>query len=308
MRELRSGELERLAFIKYHLQLGLGQAAAPEPLCASAILIFHDAVELLLQLAAEHLDIVVPRNAPFLDYWSLLAPPLLERELPQHGAMKRLNQARVALKHHGNHPRRGDILDYSQMVPAFFREAAQLVFGRAWDEISLTDFVRCEPAKLALAKAECALHEGRVEDGLYQCAEAWEDLVRDFEFGYMDESSSDSPFDFDDRLYQYTSLRLGFSSVDSDLGRFIDATGDAIADIRYVLRVLSLGIDYRRYARFSRWTPTVSYTLGGKRHVRPTPYTAGAKASDLKFCIEFLLDAAFRFQEVEAEPFAAAGS
>lgn len=55
-------QARRLAFVKYLLNLGTSQAKQPEPPSSAALLMFHDAAELFLHLAAEHFNIPVPRG------------------------------------------------------------------------------------------------------------------------------------------------------------------------------------------------------------------------------------------------------
>ena len=59
--------MQRLALIRYLYTVGVRQSEQPEPAGAMSILIFHDSIELLLQLASEHLD-VSTKNASFLNY------------------------------------------------------------------------------------------------------------------------------------------------------------------------------------------------------------------------------------------------
>jgi hypothetical protein len=72
------------------------QSLQSEPNCSLALLQFHDALERLLQLAAERLNVRVERNTAFLGYWSLLGAAL-GNDLPHHGAMKRLNESSVGV-------------------------------------------------------------------------------------------------------------------------------------------------------------------------------------------------------------------
>lgn len=52
---LNSSTVRRLAFIRFFYGQGLEQAGRPQPMAATALLSFHDAVEMFLLLAAEHL-------------------------------------------------------------------------------------------------------------------------------------------------------------------------------------------------------------------------------------------------------------
>lgn len=56
-------ETRRLAFIRYLYLVGERQSRHPEPFGSAALLTFHDAVELFLQLASEKLD-ASSKNTP----------------------------------------------------------------------------------------------------------------------------------------------------------------------------------------------------------------------------------------------------
>lgn len=99
----KSTVIKRLAFIKYLYKLAVDQSKRPEPLCSASILTFHDAIELFLQLASEHLN-VGKQQPSFMEYWDLISQKLSNQELTQKESMRRLNRARVALKHHGTLP------------------------------------------------------------------------------------------------------------------------------------------------------------------------------------------------------------
>jgi len=69
-----------------------------------------------LQISSEHLDIPRGKQEPhFMEYWDLnlikqgLQKKEMEGELTQKESMRRLNRARVALKHHGTMPSKLDI-------------------------------------------------------------------------------------------------------------------------------------------------------------------------------------------------------
>ena len=84
---------QRLAFIKYLLNVAVGQSHQPEPLAAASILTFHDSIELLLQLACEHLDVSTKMNIGFMEYWGALKPNISGSGLTQKESMKRLTKA-----------------------------------------------------------------------------------------------------------------------------------------------------------------------------------------------------------------------
>lgn len=61
--------LERLSFIKYLYELGIEQSQKPEPMCYPALLTFHDAIELFLDLIAEKFGIKTT-DLHFMEYFA----------------------------------------------------------------------------------------------------------------------------------------------------------------------------------------------------------------------------------------------
>ena len=144
--DLTQYQLERLAFIRYLFKLGLQHAQDPGPQSSVAILLFHDAVELFLELASQKLH-AKPSDS-FMRYFSQLdeklqpSPPLPLRENMRH-----LNDARNALKHKGLRPDRSDLEHYSNIVIRFFEEVTPRIFEVDMDSVSLVTVVRCETAR-----------------------------------------------------------------------------------------------------------------------------------------------------------------
>jgi hypothetical protein len=62
--------MRRLAIVKYLHTQALEQERKGGPLAGLALLPFHDAVELFLQVAAETHQLKLPKKVEFLDYWS----------------------------------------------------------------------------------------------------------------------------------------------------------------------------------------------------------------------------------------------
>src|SRR5687767_13615592 len=99
--------MRRLAFAKYVYSLGILESRKRAPLSAAALFMFHDAVELFLEAGSEYLDTGKPQPN-FLDYWDLLSKRSSE-PISHKESMRRLNKARVSLKHHGTMPSGEDV-------------------------------------------------------------------------------------------------------------------------------------------------------------------------------------------------------
>ena len=93
--------VRRLAFIRFLYMQGLEQAQRPQPLAATALLCFHNAVEMFLLLTAEHLDVSLARNTSFEGYWDQIAQ---SRQLPGRVAMRRMNRGPGQLQALRQHP------------------------------------------------------------------------------------------------------------------------------------------------------------------------------------------------------------
>ena len=201
--------VRRLAFVKYLYQLGIGQSRSPEPFAAAALLTFHDAIELFLQLASEYCNVGKGHPA-FLEYWDFINPKLEGGELAQKESMRRLNKARVALKHHGTLPSKLDLEAFRAATVGFFADNTPLVFGVELAEVSMVEFVQPEKARNHLAMAQQATKESELEVARENVALAFYFMVSDYEdrkrYGFYR-----SPFDFGEGTGLRSSFSLGLN-------------------------------------------------------------------------------------------------
>jgi hypothetical protein len=64
------------------------------------------------------------------------------------------------------------------------------------------------------------------------------------------------------------------------------------------IRVLAVGLDYRRYARFEMLVPQIARSMDRRREVLPLP---GLQAGDeeYQFCRQFVIEAALHLAEMD---------
>jgi hypothetical protein len=76
------------------------------------------------------------------------------------------------------------------------------------------------------------------------------------------------------------------------------ALTDAAQEVQNALRVIAVGLDYRRYARFDMLVPVVFRTADGERHVRSAP---GLQIGDeeFQFCKLFVIESALHLAELD---------
>ena len=251
--------VKRLAFIKYLFELGLAQSQLPEPASSTSVLMFHDAIELFNHLACEYHDIDTGKESghiEFIGYWKLISSKL-GKPLPQKESMKRLNRARVDLKHLGIFLSKLDIESFRGATNFFFSESTPLVFRIEFTDISLIDFVAEERARQNLHDAVQLLGKGDLDSALESVAYAFYHLTEDYETRKRSEFGS-SPFYFGP---QFTAVQpllptIGYrhqerSDVDKEfyrnLDEFVQATTESLNKMQNAIFVLALGIDYPKY-------------------------------------------------------------
>jgi hypothetical protein len=293
---LSPNTIKRLAFIRFLYSQGLEQAARPQPLAATALLSFHDAVEMFLLLAAEHLGVNLDRNTNFDGYWTQVAAQA-SVQLPSRNAMRRMNNSRVNVKHHGSIPSATDLDQFRGDVTTFFTDATRAVFDAGFTSIDMTDLVTQQQALDKIRNAET--HAGRSDntEALALLSEALDDLLSDYA-NRKRISHDRSPFSFgpEDGFSEF-DLR-DFTKIDRRLGEQIMALTDAAYEMQHALRVLAVGLDYRRYARFDMLVPPVVRYLDGRRSVQPMP---GLQTGDeeYQFCKLFVIEAAIHLAETD---------
>ena len=293
--DLTQYQLERLAFIRYLFKLGIQHAQDPGPQSSVAILLFHDAVELFLELASQKLH-AKPSDS-FMRYFSQLdeklqpSPPLPLRENMRH-----LNDARNALKHKGLRPDRSDLEHYSNIVIRFFEEVTPRIFEVDMDSVSLVTVVRCETARKYLYAAEAAYKENRAADGSAACAEAFDELLSDYEKRHGDRWGQ-SPFSSEHYLRNPWFYDEKLSRVEEQYKKSIEDLNKAVEVLQEKMRLLSLGLDYRRYVTFRQLTPEVWHVSA--RPSRQTDKPPNITLEQLQFCIGFVIDTALQLQAAE---------
>jgi hypothetical protein len=299
--------LKRLALIKYLFGVGLEQANKPEPVCWVAVLTFHDAVELFLQLVAEHFDIKKRlSDVSFMEYWSLINPCLRnlgKGELAQIISMERLNKARRDFKHYGHPPSKSVVNDdFRTNTANFFIENTSIVFDINFADISLLELVECKEAREDLKQAEEFLNQNKIEDSLDKSALAFQKMIFDYESRKEDEWGR-SPFYVGPDMTFLSSLHIGIGQGLGRLGDFIDKTNEAIEAIQEIVKIIGFGIDYKRYALFKILTPIVGRYSDGTYDVsrRDKKGKDMLKNQDAQFCIDFVIESALKLQEFDYE-------
>jgi len=295
---LNETTLKRLAFIKYIYKNSVAQSHSPEPMCGASILLLHDSIELFLHLAAEHLDVAINRDTPFMKYWDLLSPKLPEGYPTHNSSMLRLNSSRVELKHRGTRPCKSDIEGFRVYATDFFKENTPPIFGIEFSDISLISLVKCEKARGNLDEATRLLQEDKRKDAINKIALAFSEILSEYEYGKLPDFSV-SPFFIGEDL---TIQRLGLLQLlnNRHLEDILRPIMDSVEAIQNAFRIMALGIDFRRYTRFRLLTPLIIQTSETEEIFQITGAEKEPSSfEDCRFCLDFVVETAIALQEFD---------
>lgn len=287
--------IKRLALIKYLYKISVEQSTQAEPICSFSILSLHDSIEMYLKLLAEHLNIKSD-SFNFLDYW-INIPSLTLKE-----SMRNLNARRVNIKHKGLLPSKSDIELSRVNATDFFEQNTITQFGVNFNEISLFSLIQYDNIRQRLEVAQKALDERRIENCIEAVAIAFDELT----YSYENSKSSyyvNSPFYFGKDLTFLSAFSMGIGrdwddKVGRKLGEFVDKVKDSLEVIEKAVKIMSFGIDYKKFVKFKLLTPIVTRTNSGRRVAEVWGSKKWTK-ENCQYCIDFVLESSLKLQEFD---------
>ncbi|TXS44930.1 hypothetical protein [Streptomyces sp. OR43] len=316
-REIAPATMQRLAFIRLLAQQGMEQSRQPDPLAASCILTFHDAVELFLMLASEHLGITVQdKGTDFVSRYFVGMHPDKAGEqgvdLAGRFAIKRLTAHRNAFKHSAAHPTGAAVEQARTDTAQFFEDNTPRVFGIPFTGIDMADLVTQDLARGKIKKSATAWGNGQHLDAMGLLAVAFDDLFKNHlgARGYPL-----SPFAFGRRISSGPHLGLSvarmLSRADGSravrnptheaeaFGKEYEQLVEGAGQMQTALRVMSLGVDLHRYFRFQQLCPHITEFANGQIDYHSFgPYTPSP--AEFEYCQQFVITAALRLAELES--------
>jgi len=287
--------VRRLAFIRLQYTEGLDRSRRAQPLASTAVSAFHDAVEMFLLLAAEHLGVSLPKHVDFDGYFTEITKAT-GKQLPARNAMRRMNSSRVNFKHHGSIPSATDLEQFRADVTTFLTDATQMVFAADFERLDMIDLVPQQDAVNKLRDAETQAGKGDYTEALALLSEAFDGLLDDYA-GRKLAADGTSPYTW---LPSQGISRVPLNRRDHDpeLAKRTDQALTALEGMQRAMRVIAMGLDYRRYVRFELLVPSIAWFMDGHRDVRPVP---GQQVGDddYQFCRQFVIETALHLAETD---------
>lgn len=287
--------LKRLSFIKYLFQLGIKQSKLNSPQDSVSILMFHDSIEIFLQLSSEYLNANSRTNINFMDYWEIINQKLPNQQISQKNQMNRLNRARVNLKHQGILINKSDIESFRVNVNDFLFDSCSLIYGISFSDVSLVDLIDNADIRELLKDADKFIAQNENERALEHFLIAFKILIIDFEKKFEP---------YNKKLFG--SETFFFESDDEIVLDDINKLSDGVKNLGSIMKYIVYGIDIKNYLKFSILTPIVYFNRSNFKNykiINTIPFYEKEKkeytTEQLEFCKEFIIDSAIRLQEFD---------
>ncbi len=268
--------------------IGLEQSKQVETVAAFSILSFHDSIEMFLKLLAEKKN-VKSEKFSFLDYWTKI-PTLTLKE-----SMRNLNARRVNIKHKGILPSKTDIELSRVNTTDFFNQNVIEHFKIEFGSISLIDLVSYKKVKEHLKISQESLNSDNIENSIENAALAFDVLLYSYEENKIGNNRY-SPFFFGKDLSFNSAFSMGIE--DRKMSQFVDKVKDSLEAMQKAIKVMSLGIDYKRFVKFNLLTPHIIKTMEGN-HIAQIYGEKKWTKENCQYCIDFVIDSSLKLQEFD---------
>lgn len=101
-----------------------------------------------------------------------------------------------------------------------------------------------------------------------------------------------------------SSFHMGIDWQDfREMAEFVDKVKDSIEAMQKAIKILALGLDYRKYSKFKHLLPHISRVLSGDYIVHKMGI--GKKTSPdkeyIKFCINYIVECSIKLNEFNYE-------
>lgn len=290
---LDEGRARRLAFIRYMHTLAAEQSRQAEPFCAVSVLTFHDAIDLFLQLAKEHLD-TSKKAEGFMSQWDHVQQALPSGHLTQKASIRRLNSARNNFKHEGIRPSREDIEGFRVAATNFFSENTPTVFSIEFTDATMIHFVVPYTARRRLEQAEKLKAQGRLDAAFTEVGLAFYEVVEE-PLARRGLPSMGTYPRFKLKMFGYRNdVSQQHDRASQETANLFEDLHSQLADISRATAVLGLGLDPTKFARFKALVPPILQTVGGQYSEVSGPARRGRDEASFDACMDFVIETAVR--------------
>lgn len=145
------------------------------------------------------------------------------------------------------------------------------------------------------------MEENKIKESLDKVAISFTQLIDDYESRKRGHFGR-SPFFFGESLTFLSSFHMGVDSSQlRKLADFVDKIKESVEALQVAVKILSLGVNYRRYVKFRLLTPHIARALAGNYLISRGNWGEKGVPSveDVQFCIDFVIESAVILQEFD---------
>ena len=247
-----------------------------------ALLLTHDAIELLMLAVLDHVQAASKKRRDFMDFW----PDMKQAgkaDPPDFMAMEALNKLRVGLKHNGNVPNPKTVHELMPRARGFFENVLSAYCGLQYKDVSLLDRIEDVEVRDLLKGARTKFESDR--------AGAMTDLKIAM---HKIEHPNDKILPM---MHAPKAPSLPNEMNRAGWGDYMETLHNFLDQCAIRTNALSLGFDPIEYRFFLQFGPIVQWSFTGQPTVQHRSDYEHVTAEVFNEFVEFLVDYALKSSE-----------
>ncbi|MGI4756596.1 MAG: hypothetical protein ACRYGF_07075 [Janthinobacterium lividum] len=275
--------LQRVVNAKYILERAfLIQDEESEAGSSIALLLAHDAVEMLMLAALDHVGAKPSSKRNFMDFWADMKRAT-DREPGDRIPLESLNKLRVGLKHNGNQPHQQTVKALLPRCKGFFENVLSGYCNLQYASISLLDLIGDLEVAALIKKAEESFSSGQKDHAMMHLKFAYYRILDPVDRYLPLITVPKKPPT--SRALQQLGLDKYFADLSSFLSQSVSTTNANI-----------LKVDHANYMEYNVIGPGIIWSWAGIAQVQFMQSFAHFTAEDFSRWKVFLVDFALKAQ------------
>ena len=188
-------------------------------------------------------------------------------------------------------------------MTSFMEQNTPIQFGIDFKDVSISNLISFDIVREHIDKAESFYNDGNLYECLVNSKIAFLELLSSYENNKKGKYSCDSLLNIGDHIGKDFQKLVGTN--DNDGARWFKQVTDSTNQIREILKIIALGIDFKKYTYFEAITPTIqSWWKDGLITHEAWPKNLFEERNhlrkiDCRFCIDFVIDSSLKLQEFD---------
>ena len=296
---------KRLSLVKYLYQQGVETSYKADAIAGFSILQFHDAVEMFLLLALEHMGTSAQNQTNAKSKMFLMNFFDVLQGITMKPAINSLNLCRNAIKHNGQFPSKSDIEKHRVNVGQFFVYHSKEFFDIDFTSVSLIDLVSFTQTHSFLVDAQKCLEKNKFYECLVECSKAFDCLLREYNSSKFYRFKN--IFEIGEECDKSYERFVNAAAIDNSFGRhnrWFEKSSKTINNVRHIQQLMLMGVDCNRYVLFNAVTPEFHYwPEEDKYDIYPQQdYMENIvymTKDTCEMCMSFIIDTSLKFQNLD---------